>query len=61
MLSEDKEMCILAKAGAWADYIGFIMSKTGLHKLLKTVEVYVSMILYPKDVIMNIGGVGDFP
>jgi hypothetical protein len=53
-------MCILAKAGAWADYIGFIMSKSGLHKLLKIVEVYVSMILYPKDVIMNIGGVGDF-
>ena len=40
--------------------IGFIMSKSGLHKLLKIVEVYVSMILYPKDVIMNIGEVGDF-
>ena len=53
-------MCILAKAGAWAEYTGFIMSKSGLHKLLKTVDVYVSMILYPKYVIMNIGGVGDF-
>ena len=60
MFSRDKKFSILAEAGTWIKSIGFVMSNPVLRELLRTVGVYVSWILYPKGVVKNIGGVGNF-
>jgi FkbM family methyltransferase len=60
LFSREKKFSILAKAGTWIKSIGFVMGNPVLRKLLRAVGVYVSWILYPKGVVKNIGGVGNF-